>query len=296
MQKKAELIPYAVISLILGAVLLLMFLRASILFGSDTARIDDYIIKDVALFLTTVNSIPGNIHLNFFYPFHDKVVKINSTHVIIHPVGDELLEGQFIYRTIGDHKSGDFVFERKDFFEISKAADNIKINEPANLDALPCYVIPGENRIDSLRFLLTNWNNERQVTSDFVNILRSSIYNSFAIIPNINNFNNRGTFFDVDQSIVISLSESDNDFIAYVHYKNKQGMNFACNIINSIMSNKNIEGNRYMVYSIDPIFYEINGEKLDKNMVYFELGNRENFISNQGRLIEIFQYVFEEYR
>ena len=289
MQKKGNLLPYAIMSLAMGAVLMIMFLRVGIIYGDSDGRIDDYMIKDSALFLTMIYSLPGNIVFNFFYPVHEKIIEIDSSKVSIMYREDNVLKEHFTYRTIGMNDTKKHRIQNQEFYDISKSGNEIKINQPPNLDALPCYVDLGNNIIENVQFRYTNDFGEGQ----YLRLMYDGIKRIGHLIRFIGYGDvNSPVFSNADQSIILSLNENSNDFVAYVHYKNNQGKNIACRLFNKL-AQKNINANSYAVFSIDPLFDKIDNIELTENMVFFKFGNLDSFPNNSPIIENEFVRILE---
>ena len=300
MQKRGDLLPYAILSLLMGGVILIMFLRLGTIFGDSSARIDDYMVKDTALFLTALHSVPGNLVINFFYPVHDKFVRITKSKVSIIEMEDDILTEHFSYRTVGYSKTGETFLNNDDFFEITKSGNSININEIKRLDALSCHVSADEHSISSLQFFYTDFQGERRLIESIISGIRSwfqsSGTNRFNIISNVDNILSSSQVFPVDQAIIFSASKTQNNFVAYVHHENILGRTIACEFLNLIINNQNIDSDNFMVYSIDPDFYEINNIALNKNMIYLELGSLENIEAHSVRMQNKIITVLEEFK
>lgn len=293
----SNLIPYAILATIVGVVALLFSARVGILYGDSESRIDDYMIKDTALFITSLHALPGNLVLNFFYPIYERRLSVNASHVSIFNLEDENVQDFFWFRTIGTENSNEFIFERSQEFDISKSDTEIGINVNPNLDALPCIVQYDKNEIDSIEFYYTNFDGERTITENLAISLRNSLTRNFNVMEEIRNVAFGISGFETDLSIIISSDFfGSNDFVAYVHHKNRLGQEVSCRIINRIMSDQNIDGSNFMVYSIDPDLYEMEGLRLDEKTIFFRFGSSDALTNNAPRIRSIITNVLEVYK
>ena len=296
MRKKADLTPYAIMSLVMGAALLVMFYRLGVMYGDSSNRIDDYMVKDSALFLTALHALPGNMVVNFYYPVHEKIIDVNASRVAILRQDDEVFREHFTYRTIGTDSTKSQRLENNQYFEISKSSNAVGVNVPNNLDLFSCPSNPNE-KIEFAQIFFSSYSGNNEIMSLFARNTRDSLRNRLGIrfVEDINNIKSPSTR-ETDISIIFSDSKiGKNEFIAYIHYNNLLSREIACRIINEFILDDNIEGSRFLLYSIDPDFYEINGVKLEENMIFLEMGIAGGVSRNSVRLQNKIYNVLREY-
>ncbi len=296
MHKKADLVPYAIMSLLLGGALLLMFYRIGALYGDSSNRIDDYMVRDSALFITALHALPGNMLVNFFYPIHDKIVDVNASRIAILREVDEVFREHFRHRVIGRPDSTSQRLENSQYFEISKTSNDVGINVRNNLDVFSCPENKLEVDLELIQVFFSTNNDNFEAINIFARGLRDNLQNRLGIrfVDDVNNIRSSSTEIETDISFIVSMSES-NDFIAYVHYENLLNREIACRIINEFILDENIDGNRFQVYSVDPDLYEIYGMKISENMIFLKMGDAGKISRNTARLQNIIYRVLRGY-
>ncbi|MFW5852472.1 MAG: hypothetical protein ACOCUR_00405 [Nanoarchaeota archaeon] len=283
MQKKAELVPYAVISLVLGAVLMIMLTRLGILFGEDEGRIDEYIIKDTALFLNQIHSLPENIVVNFFYPLHGRIIEVNRSSVTIYKEEDEDIKAHFRKNYAGYSFTPSNEISDSEGFTISKSGSSITINENFDTDSLACVEGYNQEEYRTIEFVFHAPQSIRSEVQRLAGDLESALASRFESIS-VRSFNQfRETYMEYDLTIILSLSGAD-EFHGYYHYKNIGNQNIACRILNMISINENIESGKTRLLGIDPLFKKIEGVELPEKAIVLYLGDEDKFVENLADL------------
>ncbi len=297
MNKKADtLLFYGVWSLGIGAMLLIFFVNVGTLFGEDETRHLDYALKDMSLTINALSSMPGNSIVDLNRNIYTRNLKMNSTTIELH--GDEdITSGLLRYRTAGPPGMEDIYLERPEYLELTSGPHGISLNEDHDLDLINCHTTSDHDPISSMRII----HDDEEEVEDFASRLSDTIHDflerNIDMSPRQPLSSHDRFGLDMEMFISSYSSRSSNDFVAYVHHKNPQAREIACNIVNNIALHPAIDTDSISVFSIDPIFDDAYGVEIQENTVLFKLGSTMNDMeSHVVRLRNIFDDVIGEFQ
>ncbi len=257
MGKRGSMINYAVFSLALGGLVLLMFLRAGTIFGNADGRQQEYYIKDSALLLNAMIAVPGNTEIRMFYPVHDKIVEMEKDSFAIYEDGDELLKTHLSYRYAGTAESRTYQLIRPESLVFTKT-DAIGINTDGSIDAFRCKKT--DRMIRNLQ--IVNDATTRMIAEYLETNLEKG---DFRVLP----LQSLTSYRPMASDLTIMLAEaSDNTLSAQVYYRNNLSHAVACDVINAMAAMK-IKDLDTALFSVDPQFESGIGSSMDEKTILF---------------------------